>query len=170
MKCTFHIGQTKTHISHPYSCVQDHIAVQSSEQSRPPLSPQAWLLWSLLLGVTQKWDMHHTQQMCTEGTKHKASWMLGELLQSSGTIESCVIATLIGAQSSFRGISNHGFCRRPSNHEFQTSNPIISRSWREKLEPFFKKDKVTNYVQEILNHQWKTISPQEINSQSLEDA
>ena len=35
MKCTFHIGQTKTHISHPYSCVQDHIAVQSSEQSTP---------------------------------------------------------------------------------------------------------------------------------------
>ena len=145
MNCTFHIGQTKTHISHPYSCVQDHIAVQSSEQSRPPLSPQAWLLWLLLLGVTQKWDMHHTQQMYVH-RRHKTQSQLNvgrTFTVSWNNWIVCNCITLIGAQSSFRGISNHGFCRRPSNHEFQTSNPIISRSWREKLEPFFKKDKDT---------------------------
>ena len=152
MKCTFHIGQTKTHISHPYSCVQDHIAVQSSEQSRPPLSPQAWLLWSQL-GVTQKWDMHHTQQMYVH-RRHKTQSQLNvgrtfTVIWNNWIVCNCL--TLIGAQSSFRGISNHAAVHPTMSFKLQTqlSQGLGGKSWnhflrKRKTQIMFKKSSTIN--------------------------
>ena len=165
-----HRSNKNTHFTSIFMCTGSHCCSELRAEQTTPITSGLTPLTTIIRSdtkvghasyLTNVHRRHKTQSQLNVGRTFTVSW-------NNWIVCNCI--TLIGAQSSFRGISNHGFCRRPSNHEFQTSNPIISRSWREKLEPFFKKDKVTNYVQEILNHQWKTISPQEINSQSLEDA